>query len=458
MTAIPALSDIRKLDDAHHLHPFTDFKELSAAGGSRIITRGEGSWIWDADGNRILDGMAGLWCVNVGYGRKELAEAAYKQMMELSFYNCFFKTTTPAAGALAAKLAELTPDGLSKVFFASSGSEANDTIVRMVRHFWNLKGKPNKKAFISRVHGYHGTTMASTSLGGMSVMHGQGDLPLPGFHHVMPPYPFDLAKGLDDEAFGRLAAKAVEEKILELGPENVAAFIGEPIQGAGGVIIPPDSYWPEVQRICREHDVLLIADEVICGFGRLGHWFGSHRYGIRPDLMTLAKGITSGYVPLSAVMVGDRVAETLIEEGGEFYHGFTYSGHPVACAVALANIEVIERDGLVERAKSDIGPYLRRRLEEELADHPIVGQIRSEGLIGAIEIVKDRRTRERFPGDGKVGLMARDHCFRNNVIMRGIRDSLVFAPPLSLTHAEADEMARLARLSLDSTARDLGVM
>jgi len=454
---IPA-SHLKQLDSAHHLHPFTDFKGLAAEGGSRLIHRGEGVYIWDADGNRILDAMAGLWCVNVGYGRRELAEAGYRQMLDLGFYNAFFKTTTPPAALLAAKLAEITPDGLSRVFFANSGSEANDTIVRMVRHYWNLKGKPTKKTFISRTHGYHGTTMASTSLGGMSVMHGQGDLPLPGFVHVMPPYPFDLAKGMDDEAFGRLAARAVEEKILELGPENVAAFIGEPIQGAGGVIIPPDSYWPEINRICREHDILLIADEVICGFGRLGHWFGSQRYGIRPDFMTLAKGITSGYVPLSAVMVGDRVAETLIEEGGEFYHGFTYSGHPVACAVALANIGVIETDGLVDYVKNDIGPYLGARLHEALADHPIVGEIRREGLIGAIEIVKDKATRERFPGDGKVGLMARDHCFRNNVILRGIRDSLVFSPPLTLRHEEADEMVRLARLSLDDTARDLGVL
>ncbi|ACI98865.1 aspartate aminotransferase family protein [Rhodospirillum centenum] len=449
---------LKALDGRHHLHPFTDTKALAAEGGARLIVRGEGVWLTDADGQRILDGMAGLWCVNVGYGRAELAEAAHRQLLDLSFYHGFFKTTTEPVARLAGKLAELAPPGLSRAFFANSGSEANDTIVRMVRHYWNLKGRPGKKAFISRTHGYHGTTMASTSLGGIGVMHGQGDLPLPGFHHVMPPYAFDLARGLDPEAFGRLAARAVEEKILELGPENVAAFIGEPIQGAGGVIIPPDSYWPEINRICREHDILLIADEVICGFGRLGHWFGSQRYGIEPDFMTLAKGITSGYLPLSAVMVGDRVAETLIEEGGEFYHGFTYSGHPVPCAVALANIDLIERETLVERVRTDIGPYLRRRFEEALEGHPLVGEIRSEGLIGAIEIVKDRRTRERWPGDGKVGLMARDHCFRNNVIMRGIRDSLVFAPPLTLSHAEADEMVARARLSLDQTARDLGAL
>ncbi len=457
MTLSNSAERLKALDSRHHLHPFTDFKALAEAGGPRVITRGEGAWIEDADGRRILDAMAGLWCVNVGYGREELARAAYDQLRELSFYHGFFKTTTAPAVELAAKLATLTPPGLSRAFFANSGSEANDTIVRMVRHYWNLKGKPRKKAFVSREYGYHGTTMASISLGGMDAMHGQGDLPMPGFHHVMPPYGFEYGAGMDAEGFGRLAARAVEEKILALGPENVAAFIGEPVQGAGGVIIPPDSYWPEIQRICREHDILLIADEVICGFGRLGHWFGCQRYGIEPDFMTLAKGITSGYLPLSAVMVGDRVAETLIEEGGEFYHGFTYSGHPVPCAVGLANIALIEREGLVERVREDIGPYLRSKLEEALAGHPIVGEIRTEGLIGAIEIVKDRRTRERFPGKGKVGLMARDHCFANDLIMRGVRDTLVFAPPLTLTHAEADRMAVLAKRALDLTARDLGV-
>lgn len=449
---------LKRLSGAHHWHPFTDHLELAALGGPRIITQAEGVWLTDSKGVRVLDAMAGLWCVNVGYGRRELADAAYRQLTDLSFYHGFFKTTTEPTVRLAAKLAELTPPGLSRAFFANSGSEANDTIVRMARHYWALKGKPEKQVFIGREHGYHGTTMAATSLNGMKVMHEQGGLPLPGFAHVMAPYPFEGQGQMSAEAFGRLAARAVEEKILAIGPENVAAFIGEPVQGAGGVIIPPDSYWPEINRICREQDILLIADEVICGFGRLGHWFGSQRYGIRPDFMTLAKGITSGYVPLSAVMVGDRVAETLINEGGEFYHGFTYSGHPVACAVALANLEVIEREGLVDRARTEIGPYLRERLEAVLDNHPIVGEIRSEGMIGAIEIVKDRRTRERFPGGGKVGLMARDHCFNNNLIMRGIRDSLVYAPALTMTKGEADEVARLAKLALDLTARDLGVM
>lgn len=451
-------AELKRLSGAHHWHPFTDHKELAALGGPRIITKAEGVWLTDSHGARIIDAMAGLWCVNVGYGRRELADVAYRQLSDLSFYHGFFKTTTEPTVRLAAKLAELTPPGLSRAFFANSGSEANDTIVRMVRHYWALKGKPEKRVFIGRQHGYHGTTMAAASLNGMKVMHDQGCLPLDGFAHVMAPYPFEGQGDMSAEAFGRLAARALEEKILAIGPQNVAAFIGEPVQGSGGVIIPPDSYWPEINRICREHDILLIADEVICGFGRLGHWFGSQRYGIQPDFMTLAKGITSGYVPLSAVMVGDRVAQTLIEEGGEFYHGFTYSGHPVACAVALANLELIAREGLVERARTDIGPYLRARFDEALDGHPIVGEIRSEGMIGAIEIVKDRRTRGRFPGNGKVGLMARDHCFHNDLIMRGIRDSLVYAPALTMTRDEADEVVRRAKLALDLTAMDLGVM
>ena len=310
----------READAAHHLHPFTDTKGLAKDGGSRIITKAEGVWLTDSEGNRILDGMAGLWCVNLGYGRKELAQAAYDQMLELPYYNTFFKTATPASVELSEKLAKITPDGLNYVFYGSSGSDANDTIVRMVQHFWNLAGKPTKKIFISRENAYHGSTMVAASLGGMATMHGQADLPLPGFEHVMQPYWYDLGGDLSPDELGLKAAEALENRILVLGAQNVAAFIGEPVQGAGGVIIPPESYWPKVQEICRKHDILLIADEVICGFGRTGNWFGCETFGIEPDLMPLAKGISSGYLPLSAVMVGERVSAKLIEDGGEFCH------------------------------------------------------------------------------------------------------------------------------------------
>ena len=446
----------RAIDTRHHLHPFTDYRALAAEGGARIITRGEGVHLWDADGNRILDGMAGLWCVNVGYGRAELADAAARQLRVLPYYNTFFKTATPPAVALSQRLVNLTPPGLDHVFFVNSGSEANDTVVRLVRHYWNLRGRPRKKTFISRTYAYHGSTVAAASLSGMKPMHRQADLPLPGFVHVMPPYWYDYGGDLTPEDFGRRAARAVEERILELGADSIAAFIGEPIQGAGGVIIPPPGYWAEVQRICRAYDVLLIVDEVICGFGRLGHWFGADRYGLAPDLMTVAKGLTSGCFPMAAVMVGDRVAETLIDEGGEFFHGFTYSGHPVGAAVALANLDILEREALVDRVRTAIGPYLQRRLREAFADHPLVGEVRGEGLIAALELVEDKATRRRFPDYGAAGTRCRDHSFRHGLVMRAVRDTMVMAPPLVISEGEVDELIDKAGQALDDTARDLG--
>ncbi len=459
MTSLPARNTTawwRDSDTRHHLHPFTDYKALAEEGGSRIITKADGVTLTDSEGNSLIDGMAGLWCVNVGYGRKELAEAAYRQMLELPYYNTFFKTATPASVELAEKLAEMTPAGLNHVFYGSSGSEANDTIARMVRHFWNLEGKPAKKTFISRHYAYHGSTMVAASLGGQAQMHAQADLPLPGFVHVMPPYWYDYGGDLSPEAFGLEAARAVEDKILELGADNVAAFIGEPIMGAGAVIIPPETYWPEVQRICRKHDVLLIVDEVICGFGRTGHMFASEHYGLEPDLMTLAKGMTSGYLPLSAAMVGDRVAETLIDKGGEFFHGFTYSGHPVACAVALENIRILEQEKLVERTREGTGPYLAERLAE-LAEHPLVGEVRSLGLIGAVELVKDKPSRTHFDDMGATGTICRDHCVQGGAILRAVRDVMIMSPSLTITEAEIDELFRVLRRALDLTAKDVGM-
>ena len=455
MTSQPARNTTtwwREADDRHHLHPFTDHQGLADEGGSRVITKADGVWLEDSEGNRILDGMAGLWCVNVGYGRKELAEAAYNQMLELPYYNTFFKSATPPSIELAEKLAEITPDGLDHVFFANSGSEANDTIVRMVRRFWNLCEQPEKKTIISRVNGYHGSTAVAASLGGMANMHEVDDLPLPGFVHIMQPHWYEEGAGLSPAEFGLKAAKALEDKILELGAGKVAAFIGEPIQGAGGVIVPPESYWPEVQRICREHNVLLIADEVICGFGRTGEWFGSDLLGIRPDLMPIAKGLTSGYLPLSGVMVGDRVAGVLREKGGEFAHGFTYSGHPAACAVGLANIGIIEREGLVERVRTETGPYLQARLRE-LTDHPLVGEARGVGLIGAFQMTADKATHAGFAG--KAGGLCRDFCVRNGIVSRAVGDSMVLSPPLTIGKEEIDILIAALRKSLDQTAERL---
>ena len=440
------------LDRAHHLHPFTDTALLNRE-GVRVITKAEGVYLWDSEGRRLIDGMAGLWCVNLGYGRKELAEAAYRQMLELPYYNTFFKTATPPSVELSKVLVDLAPEGLNHVFYASSGSEANDTIVRMVRHFWNLMGKTDKKTIISRIYGYHGSTMASASLGGMTAMHAQADLPLPGFVHIIPPYWYGLSEDMTPDEFGLFTARKLEDKILELGADKVGAFIAEPIQGAGGVLIPPKTYFPEIQRICRKYDVLLIADEVICGFGRTGRWFASEHFDIRPDFMTLAKGITSGYLPLSAVMVGDRVAAAL-SQGGEFAHGFTYSGHPVPCAVALENIRILKDEGIIERVAVETGPYLQKRLKE-LESHPLVGEVRGLGFIAAIELVKDKKGREFFDPIGEVGLICRDHCFANGVVLRATRDTMLVSPPLVMSRGQIDELVEGARRCLDLTARDV---
>jgi putrescine---pyruvate transaminase len=440
------------IDRAHHLHPFTDSATLNRE-GVRVITRAEGVHLWDSEGRRLIDGMAGLWCVNLGYARKELAEAAYRQMLELPYYNTFFKTATPPSVELSKVLVELTPEGLNHVFYASSGSEANDTIVRLVRHFWNLMGRTGKKTIIGRTYGYHGSTMMTASLGGLAAMHAQADLPLPGVVHIMPPYWYGFGGDLSPAEFGLLAARKLEEKIQELGPETVAAFIAEPIMGAGGVLIPPETYFPEIQRICRQYDVLLIADEVICGFGRTGRWFASDHFGLKPDFMTLAKGITSGYLPLSAAMVGDRVADTLIASG-ELAHGFTYSGHPVACAVALENIRILKEEAIVERVATDTGPYLQRRLKE-LEAHPLVGEVRGLGFLAAIELVKDKTRRQFFDPIGEVGMICRDHCFANGIVMRATRDTMLLSPPLVMTRGDIDELVEAAKKCLDLTARDV---
>jgi putrescine---pyruvate transaminase len=449
---------IQALDSAHFLHPFTDFKDL-ASRGARVITRAEGIYIWDSEGRQILDAMSGLWCVNVGYGRKALAEAAYQQMMALPYYNSFFQTTNVPAVQLAAKLASLAPTvgdrSFNHVFYSSSGSESNDSNVRMVRRYWDLLGQPQRKVIIGRHNGYHGSTMAGASLGGMSGMHAQGDLPIPNITHIGQPYFYE--EGLPGESaaeFGVRAASRLEDKILEIGADKVAAFIAEPVQGAGGVIIPPDSYWPEVQRIVDKYGVLLISDEVICAFGRLGHWFGYEKFGYKPDLITFAKAVTSGYVPLGGVMVGNRVADVLIEQGGEFNHGYTYSGHPVACAVALANLQIMETEQLVDKVRGNIGTYFAQRYAE-FNDHPLVGLAESCGLVGGMVLVKDKKTKTRFQEVDGVGMLCRGHCFANGLIMRAVGDRMIIAPPLTVTRADIDDLMQLIRQALDLTWRDL---
>lgn len=441
------------LDAAHYLHPFTDSRAL-AVRGTRVITRAEGVYLYDSEGHRILDGMSGLWCVALGYGRPELAEAAYRQMQQLPYYNSFFQCANPPAIELAAKLAELTPPQFNHVFFSGSGSEANDTFVRLARRYWMLRGEPERQVIISRWNGYHGSTMAGASLGGMRAMHAQGGLPIPGIVHINQPYWFERGGDLDPAEFGLQAARELEAKIIEIGPERVAAFIGEPVQGAGGVIIPPETYWPEVQRILDRYGILFGSDEVICGFGRTGRWFGCEHFGTRPDFLTLAKAITSGYQPLGALMVSDRVAEVFIEKGGEFAHGYTYSGHPVAAAVALANLEIMQKEGVVDRVRNDLAPYFSTRWGE-LAAHPLVGEARSLGLLGALELVPRKPSREFFPERGSVGTRARDISIRNGLVMRAVWDTLIVAPPLVITRNEIDELLTKAVTSLDQLHADL---
>jgi putrescine aminotransferase len=403
----------------------------------------------------MLDAMSGLWCVNVGYGRKELADAAYQQMMTLPFYNSFFQTTNVPAVKLAERLSRLAPKmgdrSFEHVFYSSSGSESNDSNVRMVRRYWDLLEQPQRKVIISRHNAYHGSTMAGASLGGMSGMHAQGDLPIPNITHIEQPYFFENGlPGESSEAFGVRAAGWLEEKILQIGADKVAAFIAEPVQGAGGVIIPPATYWPEIQRIVDKYGILLISDEVICAFGRLGHWFAYEKFGYKPDLVTFAKAVTSGYIPLGGVMVGNRVADVLIKQGGEFNHGYTYSGHPVACAVALANLDLMEKEQLPQRVKDDIGPYLAKGFEA-IAQHPLVGSAETCGFTAGLVLVKDKTTRERFAADLSVGMVCRRHCFQNGLIMRAVGDRMIIAPPLVMTHAQIDEMLALIIRCLDLT-------
>ncbi len=441
-------------DRQHFLHPFTDHRELSER-GTRVITRADGVYIWEANGQKILDGMSGLWCVNLGYGREELIEAGARQLRELPYYNSFFQCTHPPAIELARELCEIAPPGFNKVFFTNSGSEANDTIIRLVRYYWSLKGKPDKQIIIARRNGYHGSTVGAASLSGMPWMHAQAGMPIPNILHIEQPYWFGLGGDLDPAEFGRQVARQLATAIEEVGVDKVAAFIAEPVQGAGGAVIPPASYWPEIQKICDEYGILLIADEVITGIGRLGHWFGSQYYGIRPDLMSFAKGVTSGYQPLGGVMISDKVAEVLVAKGGEFFHGFTYSGHPVACAVARAALQVMRKEKLVEHVRDTVAPAFSSRLRK-LADHPLVGEVRSAGLIGGIELVPRKSSRKRFAKELKAGERCRDFCIEEGLVMRAVGDTMIVAPPFVTTNAQLDELVDKAWKALDRTQHVLG--
>ena len=443
--------------DVHHLHPFTNPNDLKQK-PARIIESAHGVYLKDSDGNELLDMMAGLWCVNMGYGQQSLIDAASAQISQLPYYNAFFKTSTPPAAELSALLAEISPAHIHHTFFTSSGSEANDTVLRLVWRYWDIMGKPEKRVVISRKNAYHGSTIAASSLGGMDEMHAQGGI-IPDIVHVEQPNWFakrcELGKDLDREEFGRQVAQSIADKIEELGVDKVAAFIAEPIRGAGGVIVPPESYWPEVKKICDHYGILLVADEVICGFGRTGEWFGSNYYDLKPDLMPIAKGLSSGYLPIGGVMVADHIMEVLVTKGGEFNHGYTYSGHPVCAAVAIANLQLMKSQNIVETVRESTAPYLQKRLRE-LGDHPLVGEVRGVGMFGALELVEDKDNYVKFDKDKGVGIICREFCFENNLVMRAVGDAMIISPPLVIGRDDIDVFIERAWQCLDLTQKAIG--
>lgn len=446
--------NLHELDQHHHLHPFTDLAAYSKSGG-RIFARGEGVYVYDDEENQILDGMSGLWCTNLGYSQPRIVAAITEQLQRLPFYNSFFNCSNNVAVELAAELAEFMPSGFEHVFYTNSGSEANDTIIRMVHRYFDLIDKPNKKIIISRENAYHGSTIAAASLGGMSDVHKQFDR-LPYVHHVMQPYWFGLGGDESPDEFGLRAAQSIADKIDQLGADNVAAFVGEPVQGAGGVIIPPDSYWPRVQKILDERDVLLVSDEVICGFGRTGKKFGCEHFGTRPDLISFAKAVTNGYQPLGGVAVGSKMAEVLTSKGGEFGHGFTYSGHPAACAAGLATLAIYNDEQIMDCVASEIGPYWGQRWAE-LRDHPIVGEVRTLGMFAALELVRDKSSRKRLDEGGKAALMCRNAAVDAGLMVRAVRDTMISAAPLVCTREEVDLLIARLTQALDLTARHYGI-
>ncbi len=450
----PSTEDMQALDAAHHLHPFSDTNALNAR-GARVITKAKGVFLTDSDGNELLDAMAGLWCVNIGYGRDELADAAARQMRQLPYYNTFFMTTHPPVVELSARIAEVTPPEMNRIFYAGSGSEANDTNIRFVRHYWASQGKPEKQVIIARKNAYHGSSMGSASLGGMQAMHAQGGMPIPGIHHIDQPYWYAEGGDTDPETFGLERARALETAIENIGANKIAAFIGEPVQGAGGVIIPPSTYWPEIQRICREHDILLIADEVICGFGRTGNWFGSETFGIKPDLMTIAKGMTSGYLPMGGSVVREEVAQKFADHGGEFNHGYTYNGHPASAAVSLENIRILQEENIIEHVRDVTAPHIAE-VWGKIGDHPLIGEARICGMMGALELTPDKSARAAFKSEkGTVGFACREHCLANGLVMRAVGDTMIISPPLCITKDEIDLLGEKIWKVLDLTAAQI---
>jgi L-2,4-diaminobutyrate transaminase len=459
MSASPEIDSISDTDRHHVMHPFSVLGRHEQSGPRRMIVRASGSTVYDEDDRPYIDAMAGLWCVNVGYGRRELAEALYEQALRLPYYHSFSSMATDTPALLAKRLIDLAPGEMSKVLYGTSGSDANDTQMKLVRLYNNLLGRPHKKKIIARDRGYHGVSIASGSLTGFAAMHAGFDMPIDGILRARSPYRLrEALPGESDADFVARLAAEIDELIVAEGPDTVAAFIAEPVQAAGGVIVPPAGYFPAIQEVLRKHDVLLIADEVVCGFGRLGTWFGSELVGAEPDLITVAKGITSAYIPLSACIISEQVWRVLADESGEraFGHGYTYTSHPLAAACALANLDLIERDGLVEQA-GERGDYLNARLRAVFADHPLVGEVRGHGLIASVEFVAGTSPTKLFEPLGRVATRVDALCLERGVITRALpeSDTISFSPPFIITESEIDEIVAVAREAADIVAADL---
>jgi L-2,4-diaminobutyrate transaminase len=452
----PSLHD---LDRRYSIHPFTSIPAHDVS-GPLMMTEGHGCRLTDSAGNSYLDAMAGLWCVNIGYGNEEMAEALREQTRKLSYYHSFSSMANDASTQLAARLVEMAPVPMARVLFGLSGSDANDSEIKLVWYYNNVLGRPRKKKIISRFRGYHGVTALTAGLTGLDNLHNGFDLPFPMIRHTRAPHRlWEAEPGMTDAEFSASLADDLEQLILAEDPDTVAAFIAEPIQAAGGVIVPPEGYFHAIGEVLRRYDVLLIADEVVCAFGRLGQWFGTEVFGLQPDLITLAKGITSAYVPLSASLVSARVADALAEGSDRFGvlgHGYTYSAHPLSAAAALTNLGIIDRDDLVSQAGKR-GTYLQERLRASFAGHPLVGEIRGYGLIAAVEFVASREPLRAFDAGQRVAARVTAESRANGVITRALpaSDTIAFSPPFIVSESEIDEMVEVTRRALDTVAAEL---
>ena len=445
--------DILAKDRAHNLHPFSDLS-LVGEQALMVIVRGEGAYVYDSEGRRLIDGIGGLWCVNIGHGREEMADAIAEQIRRLTFYSSFATITNPQAAELSAVLARLSPGDLNHVFYSTSGSDANESAIRIVHHYFNRLGKPDKKQIISRHGAYHGSTYLTTSLTSPS-FHEGWDVISGLVHHLPTPDPYHRPAGMSVEAFRDAKVKDLEDKILELGPENVACFIAEPILGAGGVIVPPAGYQRATWEVCRKHDVLYISDEVVTAFGRLGHMFASEDvFGVMPDVICTAKGITSGYIPYAATFISDKIHEVISRPGAMFYHGFTYTGHPVASAAALKNIEILEREDICARVRRT-GPYFQEALQA-LLDLELVGDVRGSHLIVGIEYVSDRETKAHLNVEPDVARRVFEKCYARGLVARNLLPHVnLMSPTLILAESDIDEIVRILEESIKETMDDL---